>query len=74
MAVRHLKSQSGNQHSPGYSGIHIKKSHSGLLHKKLGIPQGEPIPESRLKSAENSSSASLRSEAQFADNSKGWKK
>lgn len=51
-------------------GIHIKKSHEGLLHQKLGIPAGSPIPESRLKTAEHSNSPSLRKEAQFADNAK----
>ena len=46
----------------------IKPSHRGLLHKKLGIPQGQKIPESRIKEAEHSSSTALREEARFADN------
>ena len=48
--------------------IEIKKSHRGLLHKKLGIPQGEKIPLSKLMSAKNSPSPSMRKEATFATN------
>lgn len=48
MSVGHLNQYQGNQHKPGNSGIHIKPSHRGLLHKKLGIPQGEKIPKSDL--------------------------
>lgn len=55
---------------PDADPIHIKRSHKGLLHKKLGVPAGEPIPESKIKAAEHSSSPSLRREAQFADNAK----
>lgn len=55
------------------SGIHIKKSRKGLLHKKLGIPQGQPIPESRLKSAKKSKSPALRKEATFAENAKHFR-
>jgi hypothetical protein len=43
-----------------------------LLHRKLGIPEGQKIPEARLKSAERSSDPSLRREAQFADNARGF--
>jgi hypothetical protein len=74
MGVSHLKQYGGDRHSPGKSGIHIKASHRGLLHKKLGVPQGEPIPTSKIKAAENSGSESLRKEAQFADNAKKWNK
>lgn len=49
-------------------GIHIKKSHRGLLHHKLGIPQDERIPEARLLAARRSSSPSERKEANFAIN------
>lgn len=52
--------------------IHIKKSHKGLLHKKLGVPKGEKIPAGRLAAALDSKSESLRKEAQFAKNAKGW--
>ena len=52
--------------------IHIKKSHQGLLHKQLGVPQGQPIPASKLQAAANSSNAATRKRAQFAINAKGW--
>ena len=48
--------------------IHIKKSRRGLLHKKLGVPQGEKIPEVKIEAAKHSSSASERKEATFAQN------
>lgn len=50
------------------SPIVIKPSHRGLLHRKLGIPQGQKIPLSKLMSARHSSSPSLRKEAVFAQN------
>jgi len=53
--------------------INIKPSHKGKLHERLHIPQGQPIPESRLEEAENSSDPSLRKEAQFAENAKHFK-
>lgn len=52
--------------------IHIKKSRRGLLHKKLGVPQGKPIPPGKLREALESSSASERKEANFARNAKKW--
>lgn len=52
--------------------IRIKKRHKGLLHKKLGVPQGKPIPPGKLAEALHSKSESLRSEAQFAKNAKGF--
>lgn len=73
MSVKHLTSQDGHQHTPGYSGIHIKPQNKGKLHRRLGVPQGEKIPVSKIKAAENSSSPSLRSEAQFVDNARSWK-
>lgn len=51
-----------------HSGTLIKPSHKGRLHRALGIPEGHPIPKSRIKAAETSSSPALRKEAQFADN------
>jgi hypothetical protein len=52
--------------------IKIKKSHKGLLHRKMGIPQGQPIPAGRLQTELHSKSEALRKEAQFAENAKGW--
>lgn len=50
--------------------IEIKKSHEGLLHQKLHVPQGQPIPESKLEQAKHSSSLAERKEANFAENAK----
>lgn len=50
--------------------IEIKKSHEGLLHQKLHVPQGQPIPESKLEKAKHSESPALRKEANFAENAK----
>ena len=46
----------------------IKPSHRGLLHKKLGVPQGEKIPEAKIEKARKSKSPALRKEAVFAEN------
>lgn len=51
----------------------IKIKRKGLLHEKLGIPQGEPIPDSVLTKAMKSKSGALRKEAQFAVNAKKFK-
>jgi hypothetical protein len=48
--------------------IRIKPSHKGLLHRDLGVPQGEPIPKSKIKAAEQSADPALRKRARFADN------
>ena len=48
--------------------IKIKPSHKGLLHKKLGVPPGEKIPEGKIAAAKKSSSPALRKEATFAQN------
>jgi hypothetical protein len=52
--------------------IHIKKSHKGLLHKKLGISQSKGIPLSSLQRAKQSSSPAERKEANFAINARKW--
>ena len=53
-------------------GIHIKKSHKGLLHKNLGVAEGKPIPAKKLAKAEHSSNAKVRKRAIFAENAKHW--
>lgn len=50
--------------------IQIKKGRKGLLHAKLGVPQGQPIPAAKIAKAKNSSSPALRKEATFAQNAK----
>ena len=52
------------------SGIKIKPSHKGLLHKMLGIPEGKKIPVSRLEAAAHSSNPIERKRAQFALNAR----
>lgn len=46
----------------------IKPSRKGLLHSKLGVPQGEKIPEKKLEAAKHSKSPAERKEATFAEN------
>ena len=53
--------------------IKIKPSHKGLLHKKLGVPQGKKIPAGKIAAAKKSSSPALRKEATFAQNAKKFK-
>ncbi len=48
--------------------INIKPSHRGLLHRKLGVPQGQRIPGAKITAALHSSSPALRKEANFARN------
>ncbi len=55
------------------SGIHIKPSRKGSLHKALGVPMGKKIPEKKLEKAEHSKSKKLRKKAQFAENARKWK-
>lgn len=54
------------------AGMHIQPSHRGLLHQNLGVPKGQPIPESKIESAENSSDPAVRKRAVFAENAKSW--
>lgn len=49
-------------------GIHIKPSHKGLLHKDLGVPEGQHIPKAKLRAAKHSKSAKIRKRATFAIN------
>jgi hypothetical protein len=69
------------KHHPGFDRgakkaadpIQINPKHKGELHKDLGVPAGQPIPEAKLKAAENSSDPAVRKRAQFADNAKKFK-
>ena len=49
----------------------IKKP--GALHKKLKVPEGKKIPESKLKAAEKKG-GKIGKEARLADTLKGFKK
>lgn len=46
----------------------VPASHKGMLHKALGVPEGEKIPAAKLDKAANSSSSHVRHMAQFAKN------
>jgi len=54
------------------SGIHIKKSHEGLLHKQLHVPEGEKIPASKLEAAKSHASPAEKKRIVFAQNAKKW--
>ncbi len=47
--------------------------HPGALHKQLGVPQGEKIPEEKLEAA-SKKSGKLGQRARFAETLKGFKK
>lgn len=49
-------------------GIHIKPSHKGLLHKDLGVPEGEKIPAAKIEKAKHSDNPKIRKRATFAEN------
>lgn len=60
------------------SGISIKPSHKGLLHKALGIAPGKPIAMGDLmkakKRAKSTGNAKLEKQATFAANARNWNK
>jgi hypothetical protein len=53
--------------------IHIKKTHEGLLHKKLHVPLGQKLTMAEIKKAEHSRSAPERAEGDFAAAARRWK-
>lgn len=57
----------------GSSGIRIKPSQKGSLHRALGIPEGQKIPPSRIAAAKNSPDPAIRKKATFAQNAAGWR-
>ena len=55
------------------SGIELKKSHAGLLHKDLGVKQGEPIPLSTLEERmAHETDPAVRKRLNFAINARKW--
>jgi len=52
-------------------GIHIKKSKQGSLHKALGVPKGQKILASKLKS-KSTDSAAMAKKKNFARVAKKW--
>lgn len=67
-----MAASKGSKGGKSGSGIHIKKSHEGRLHKALGVPEGQPIPAAKLAAAKKSSDPAIRKEATFAINAKGF--
>ncbi len=60
-------------YSKATGGIHIKESHKGLLHKKLGISSHKKIPASKLVVKPGDSPATVKQKV-FARNAKKWGK
>lgn len=50
------------------AGMHMKK---GALHRQLGVPEGEKIPEAKLEAASHSDNPTLRKRANLAKTLKG---
>ena len=46
--------------------------HPGALHRELGVPEGEKIPEKKLEKAEHSDNPTLRRRANLAKTMKGF--
>ena len=58
----------------GGTGIHIKPSHKGLLHKDLGVAAGKPISEKKMEAATADASPAEKKRITFAENAKSWHK
>jgi hypothetical protein len=52
----------------------IPKSHEGLLHKELGVPEGKKIPAAKIKKAEHSKNPKTAKRARLAETLEGFKK
>ena len=52
------------------SGIHIKASHEGRLHRATKTKQGDKIPLAKEEAAAHSKNPKVRKEAQFALNAR----
>jgi hypothetical protein len=46
----------------------VPKSHVGMFHKAVHVPEGKPIPMAKIEKAENSKNPHMRHMAQFAEN------
>lgn len=68
----HTGFQSAHEAAESSGKIKIKPSHRGLLHKKLGVPQGDKIPRGKLaaakKRAKRTHDTALMKEVTFAQN------
>jgi len=52
----------------------IPESSRGGLHRSLGIPEGQKIPEKKIEKAEHSDNERLRRQANLAETLKGFRK
>jgi hypothetical protein len=73
-AVRSANSvlKEGNKMMTKKKGIHLNPKHKGMLHRDLGVPEGEPISGAQLMEAMQSKSAAVRKRANFAKNARSW--
>jgi hypothetical protein len=67
-AKRELMAKSGKNWIEGA----INPEHKGALHKSLGVPEGQRIPEKKLKKAEHSRNPLTRKRANLAETLKGF--
>jgi hypothetical protein len=59
------------KHDPGlYHALHHLRK--GGLHRALGVPEGQPIPEAKLAAAKNSKDSHVRHMANFASTMEGF--
>jgi hypothetical protein len=56
------------------SGIKIKPTHKGLLHKDTGTPSGDKISTKKEEKLKSSGSPAEKKRATFALNAKKWNK
>jgi hypothetical protein len=58
------------------SGIHIKPSHHGLLHKAMGVKEGQKLSLSSIAAtkarAKRNGNTKLEKQAVFAENARKW--
>jgi DNA-binding PadR family transcriptional regulator len=54
-----------------YRSLH--KLRKGGLHRALGVPEGEKIPDAKLQAARNSKNEHVRKMAEFAHTMSKWK-
>lgn len=52
--------------------INLNPAHKGKLHKALDVPMGQKIPMGKIEKAAAGASPTVRKEAQFAENARGW--
>jgi len=73
MGVSHLH-QSGSQHTPGYSGIHIKPQNKGKF-TAYANSKGESVQQAASSVLSNpNASPTLKKRANFARNASKWNK